>query len=152
MSYCITFSSFRANSWFSWFKKKIRLLTILRLRCIKLRHQTLFLRLDKRQAGHVEYAEEDKEIYFFFLISIGILFFRCVPWLSNFEFLIVNVRFLPEMESVLKQFNLYVEDGVIDHDLHQISSDHLLFKNCKSLIQKKYVYPDSQEIECKLFL
>jgi len=52
---------------------------------------------------------------------------------------------LPEMESVLKQFNLYVEDGKIDHELLQVSSEHLLFKNCKSLIETKYIYSDSEE-------
>ncbi|TSA23395.1 hypothetical protein D4R71_08680 [bacterium] len=52
---------------------------------------------------------------------------------------------LPEMESALKQFNLYVEDGKIDHELLQLSTEHLLFKNCKSMIETKYIYPDSEE-------
>jgi len=51
---------------------------------------------------------------------------------------------LPEMESILKQFNLYIDDNDIDHELLQLSREHLLFKNCKSLNPKKYVYANSE--------
>jgi hypothetical protein len=54
---------------------------------------------------------------------------------------------LPEMESILKQFSLYVEDKAIDHELLQISSEHLLYKNIPSLIDKKYVYGKNNEFE-----
>ncbi|MDP8269463.1 MAG: hypothetical protein P9L97_12125 [Candidatus Tenebribacter davisii] len=54
---------------------------------------------------------------------------------------------LPEMESILKQFNLYVDDGKIDHELLQISSEHLLLRNCKSLIEKKYIYADNNDFQ-----
>lgn len=54
---------------------------------------------------------------------------------------------LPEIDSCLKQYNYYVEDGVIDSELLGISSTHLLFKNVKSLLKNKYVYPTGQEFD-----
>ncbi|MEN2766848.1 hypothetical protein [Ornithinibacillus xuwenensis] len=59
---------------------------------------------------------------------------------------------LPEIESILKQFNLYLEDGEIDQELLQISSSHLFFKDCKSSVQKKYVYPVEGKIDQASFL
>lgn len=47
---------------------------------------------------------------------------------------------LPEMDSCLKQYNYYVEDGIIDPELVGISSTHMLFMNVKSILDKKYVY------------
>jgi len=52
---------------------------------------------------------------------------------------------LPEIDSCLKQYNYYVEDGLIDSELLVISSTHLLFKNVKSLLKSKYVYPIGQK-------
>ncbi len=54
---------------------------------------------------------------------------------------------LPEMESILKQFNLYVNDRKIDHELLQISSEHLLLNNCKSLIENKYIYAENKDFQ-----
>lgn len=52
-----------------------------------------------------------------------------------------KVRLLaPEFESVLKQFKLFVEDGVIDFELLQISSSPTSIKNIPSLNQNKYIY------------
>ncbi len=59
---------------------------------------------------------------------------------------------LPEIESVLKQYNLFVEDTTIDHNLLQITSEHLLLKNCKSLLENKYVYATGQLINDISFL
>lgn len=47
---------------------------------------------------------------------------------------------LPEIESALKQFKLLVENGIIEHELLQISSNHMFFKDIPSLLDKKYVY------------
>ena len=61
---------------------------------------------------------------------------------------------LPEIETVLKQYQLYVEDDKIDHELLQISSEHLFFRNAKSKIDSKYIYPvggEYQEITYYLF-
>lgn len=52
-----------------------------------------------------------------------------------------KVRLLaPEFESVLKQFRLFVEDGVIDFDLLQISSTPTTIKDIPSLNRNKYIY------------
>lgn len=47
---------------------------------------------------------------------------------------------MPALESVLKQFALYVEESQIDVELLSIRTEHLLFKNIPSLIDKKYAY------------
>jgi len=52
-----------------------------------------------------------------------------------------KVRLLaPEFESALKQFKLFVEDGVIDFELLQISSAPTAIKDIPSLNDKKYIY------------
>jgi L-fucose mutarotase/ribose pyranase (RbsD/FucU family) len=52
-----------------------------------------------------------------------------------------KVRLLaPEFESVLKQFKLFVEDGSIDFELLQISSNPTSIKDIPSLNQNKYIY------------
>ena len=59
-----------------------------------------------------------------------------------------KVRLLgPEFESVLKQFKLFVEDGSIDFELLQISSNPTSIKDIPSLNQNKYIYfnEDNQE-------
>ncbi|EJL70328.1 hypothetical protein [Chryseobacterium populi] len=56
---------------------------------------------------------------------------------SNFE----KVRFLaPEFESLLKQYKLYVEDGIIDFELLQISSSPSALKDIPSININKYIY------------
>lgn len=52
-----------------------------------------------------------------------------------------KVRLLaPEFESILKQFKLFVEDGIIDFELLQISSSPSAIKDIPSLNQNKYIY------------
>jgi hypothetical protein len=60
-----------------------------------------------------------------------------------------KVRLLaPEFESVLKQFKLLVEDGSIDFELLQISSNPTAIKDIPSLNKNKYLYlkKDNQEL------
>lgn len=45
-----------------------------------------------------------------------------------------------EIESILKQYNLYTEDNEINHELLSLSSNSLDFKECSSLVEKKYIY------------
>lgn len=54
---------------------------------------------------------------------------------------------LPELESIIKQYNLYVEDGYIDHELLQISSNPIPYKDIKSKLEKKYIYPNTNSQE-----
>ncbi|PEN70010.1 hypothetical protein CN539_25460 [Bacillus toyonensis] len=53
---------------------------------------------------------------------------------------------LPEIDSILKQYKLYLEDGEIDQELLQVSSSHMFFKDCASYNNKKYVYPVEESI------
>lgn len=45
-----------------------------------------------------------------------------------------------EMESVLKQFRLYVENGELDVDLLSMTSEQLAYKQIPSTVPGKYVY------------
>lgn len=46
-----------------------------------------------------------------------------------------------EIDSVLKQFSLFVTEGGIDRDLFEISSEHMKMENILSFCQEKYIYP-----------
>ncbi|HCS11647.1 MAG TPA: hypothetical protein DIV40_09340 [Clostridiales bacterium] len=48
---------------------------------------------------------------------------------------------LPEIDRIIKQYNVLIEDGKIDQGLIQISSNSVKNKDIKSFNQKKYVYP-----------
>lgn len=48
-----------------------------------------------------------------------------------------------EMESLLKQFNVFVAEGNVNHDLIEISSKPVEFGNIKSLLQRKYAYANT---------
>ena len=54
---------------------------------------------------------------------------------------------LPELESIIKQYNLYIEDGYIDHELLQMSSNPIPYKDIKSKLEKKYIYPNYKSQE-----
>ena len=57
-----------------------------------------------------------------------------------------------EMDGVFKQFKLYVENGVIDRELLEISSNHVIIKDIPSMINNKYVYSNSNDIEREIHL
>lgn len=59
---------------------------------------------------------------------------------SNTSYLEKCRTMLSEMDGILKQYNLYVEDGYVDQELFQISSSHMKFSDCKSSVNEKYVY------------
>lgn len=47
-----------------------------------------------------------------------------------------------EIDSVLKQFSMFVkEGGCIDRELFEMSSEHMALENVPSLLQEKYIYP-----------
>ena len=56
-----------------------------------------------------------------------------------------------EIDSVLKQFNLYVENRQVDHELLQISSNHIFFKDVLSLLEKKYIYAKGKEYDIVIY-
>lgn len=50
---------------------------------------------------------------------------------------------LPEIDRIIKQYNLLVEEGAIDQELIQMSSSSVRIKDVKSLNINKYFYPCS---------
>lgn len=52
-----------------------------------------------------------------------------------------------ELDSILKQFRLFVDDNEIDHELLQLSSEHMFLKDVPSLLEQKYIYPMGKEYE-----
>lgn len=54
---------------------------------------------------------------------------------------------IPEMESILKQFNLFREEGEIDKELLEVEAEGINYRSIKSFNPKKYVYFASKEIE-----
>lgn len=59
---------------------------------------------------------------------------------------------VPEIDSLLKQYKLWVEDGYINNELLEIISDHMFFKDVPSLIIEKYIYPSIGEYDTDSFL
>lgn len=54
---------------------------------------------------------------------------------------------LPEMDSILRQFDSYTEDGYVDFELIQMSSSTLSPGQVRSSVVRKYFYSNSQECE-----
>ncbi|MBL7879857.1 MAG: hypothetical protein JNN23_08350, partial [Chryseobacterium gambrini] len=52
---------------------------------------------------------------------------------------------VPEFESLIEQYKLYVEDDFVDYELMQVSTKTSKINSIPSLIQKKYVYPQGEE-------
>lgn len=50
------------------------------------------------------------------------------------------------IDSVLKQYRMYCEDGNIDRRLFEISSGHIAFENLPSLQKEKYAYAKSNSL------
>ncbi|MCG7385597.1 hypothetical protein [Paenibacillus sp. ACRRY] len=103
--------------------------------------------------------------YYKELFSLGVRLELVIEWffkeyLSK-EFLVSNfdinmpsthstllekcTNIMPAVESVLKQFMLYVEEGTVDFELLEIRSDHLIYSNIPSLVNKKYAYGKGEE-------
>lgn len=56
------------------------------------------------------------------------------------------------IDGVLKQYRLFAEDGIVDRELLEISSEHIIFGDLPSLRTKKYAYANSQELLGELYL
>ena len=52
-----------------------------------------------------------------------------------------------QFDSVIKQFCMYVEDGIIDRELFEFSSYPRRIVDTPSLIDNKYIYSNSTKIE-----
>lgn len=77
-------------------------------------------------------------------------YFNCPS--TNASYLEKNRTLNSEIDSVLKQFKMWCEDRNIDLELLQMSSNHMLFKDLPSLIDKKYIYPNSEEFNIASYL
>lgn len=56
-----------------------------------------------------------------------------------------------EMDGVLKQFRMFVRDGSIDRELFEMSSEHMILEGIPSLIDGKYAYASSKEVNNEMF-
>lgn len=52
---------------------------------------------------------------------------------------------LPEFDLILKEYKYYKEDGEIDKELIEMSSEHMFFENIPSLLNKKYIYSSNND-------
>lgn len=66
---------------------------------------------------------------------------------ENATFLEKCRSIVSEIDSVLKQFRLYVENNIVDHELLQLSSEQMLFKDISSFLNNKYIYPKGDEYQ-----
>ena len=57
-----------------------------------------------------------------------------------------------EIDSILKQFRLYVNEGCIDRELFQISSEHIKMESIPSFCEKKYIYPKNDVCNSCMYL
>lgn len=53
----------------------------------------------------------------------------------------------PELEFLLKQYQIFVSEGNIDYELLRLSSRPLRFNEIGSLVEKKYVYANSATVD-----
>lgn len=56
------------------------------------------------------------------------------------------------MDGIFKQFRMYVQDGEIDRELFEMSSEHIIFSQLPSFIKNKYAYVNNQQIQNEQFL
>lgn len=79
--------------------------------------------------------------------------FRYIPSTKTSTYLEKSRHVFAEMESVIKQFSLYVENNEVDKDLLAITSDQIRYHDISSLVQDKYAYAtDNDEIKTVQFL
>lgn len=140
-----------------------------------------FLKIDGRDAYRTGVRFDLKEqssflqtmLYYRFLQTKEIELESVIAWFFaeylKEEFGATNLKFAPssktssyleksrhlfsEMESVIRQFSLYVENGELDTDLLTMTSEQVRYKNIPSLLVGKYVYAsDEQDIRAILHL
>ena len=57
----------------------------------------------------------------------------------------------PEIERVIRQYVLYCQDGFIDQELLSIGSQPSLVAECPSVVQNKYVYRRSADVQRAIY-
>lgn len=56
------------------------------------------------------------------------------------------------IDGVLKQYRLYCEDGYVDRELLEMSSEHIVFSDIVSIVKNKYAYSNSTDLESEMTL
>ena len=57
-----------------------------------------------------------------------------------------------EMDGILKQYRMYVEEGQIDRELLEMSSEHIVLGTVPSFLKEKYAYAESTDMHNKMYL
>lgn len=57
-----------------------------------------------------------------------------------------------EMDGILKQYSLFVNNGSIDRELFEMSSNPVVFGSLRSMTERKYAYANSDQIRRELHL
>jgi hypothetical protein len=71
---------------------------------------------------------------------------------SNSHSLLEKCKLLsPEIERILKMYQMYVQDGEIDIELLRLSTDQFMVAACPSLCENKYCYLGSQAAQSAVF-
>ena len=55
------------------------------------------------------------------------------------------------IDGALKQYRLFLEDGFVDRELLEMSSGHVVFSELKSMIDQKYAYSKSNDLQQEQF-
>lgn len=56
------------------------------------------------------------------------------------------------IDGVLKQYRLYCEDGVVDRELLEMSSGHVVFSDLSGMLNNKYAYAASDNLRAEMYL
>ena len=73
--------------------------------------------------------------------QFGLEHFQYVPSSKTSTYLEKSRHLFSEMESVARQYSLYVENGELDTGLLEISSEQVRYRELPSLVSSKYLYP-----------
>lgn len=57
-----------------------------------------------------------------------------------------------EMDGILKQFRVFLQDGYIDRELFEMTSEHIVFSNIPSFMNNKYAYANCEDIKTEMHL
>jgi hypothetical protein len=78
--------------------------------------------------------------------EFGAANFNFIPSSKTSSYLEKARHLFSEMESVIKQFSLYAENGELDTELLTITSDQVKYKSIPSLLTGKYVYASDDQV------
>ncbi len=53
---------------------------------------------------------------------------------------------IPQIDGIIKQFTCFLDDGYVDRDYFEFSSDRIRVTSAPSMLKNKYIYPKGQSI------